>query len=215
VLSALALAVLAAIEPLGIIAFIAVLASRGGRRNTRGFVVGWMLCACVVALVTVLIAGGDGRVDRGSTSVGSAGWLQIALGIVAAGYLVARRRRVPVSPGASGTGEKEDNLGPVGAALIAAALQGWPVVAAAVAAVLKSTDDTTGRLLGTAAVIVVASSTYMAAHVLAGRRPERTAAWLARLRSWIEAHRDRAIDLLLLAAACYLIVHGVLAQIAK
>jgi hypothetical protein len=53
------------------------------------------------------------------------------------------------------------------------------------------------------------------AHVLAGREPERTAAWLGARRTWLEAHRDRAVDILLLGAGGYLIVHGMLAQIAK
>jgi len=62
---------------------------------------------------------------------------------------------------------------------------------------------------------LVSASTYVVAHVLAGREPERTAAWLGALRAWIEAHRDRVIDLLLLGAGGYLVVHGVLAQLAK
>ena len=88
-------------------------------------------------------------------------------------------------------------------------------MAAAVAAVLESTGGSTQRLLGVAAVIVVSVSTYVAAHVLAGREPERTAARLGALRRWIEARRDRVIDILLLGAGGYLIVHGMLAQIAK
>ena len=214
-ISALGLALLAAIEPLGVIAFIAVLGSRGGRRNTRGFIVGWVLCACLVALATVLVSGGS-RGGHVSTAISSAGLLQVALGVTALIYLVLRHRRDPAALERSDDAlVKEDNLGPVGAAMIAAALQGWPVVAGAVGAVLKSTNGTTGRLLGVAAVVVVSVSTYVVAHVLAGREPERTAVWLGALRGWIEAHRDRAIDVLLLGAGGYLIVHGALAQIAK
>jgi hypothetical protein len=215
VISALGLALLAAIEPLGIIAFIAVLGSRGGRRNTRGFIVGWVLCACVVALATLLVSG-DSHTGHVSTTIGSAGLLQVALGLASLTYLVVRRRRDPAAVKRSDDLlVKQDNLGPAGAATIAAAVQGWPVVAAAVAAVLESTDGSTARLLGVAAVIVVSVSTYVVAHVLAGREPERTAARLGALRRWIEAHRDRVIDILLLGAGGYLIVHGVLAQIAK
>ena len=214
--SALGLALLAAIEPLGVIAFISVLGTRGGRRNTRGFIVGWVLCACVVALVTVL-ASGSSRKGHVSTEISSAGLLQVALGVAALVYLVLRRRRDPAARARSDDAlvKEEDNLGPVGAGLIAAGLQGWPVVAGAVAAVLKSTHGTTGRLLGVVAVVLVSASTYVVAHVLAGREPERTAAWLGALRAWIEAHRDRVIDLLLLGAGGYLVVHGVLAQLAK
>ena len=214
-ISALGLALLAAIEPLGIIAFIAVLGSHGGRRNTRGFIVGWVLCACVVALATLLVSGGS-HTGHVSTTISSAGLLQVALGLTSLTYLVVRRRRDPAALKRSDDAlVKQDNLGPVGAATIAAAVQGWPVVAAAVAAVLESTGGSTQRLLGVAAVIVVSVSTYVAAHVLAGREPERTAARLGALRRWIEARRDRVIDILLLGAGGYLIVHGMLAQIAK
>ena len=194
--SALGLALLAAIEPLGVIAFITVLGSRGGRRNTRGFIVGWVLCACVVALVTVLASGGS-REGHVSTAISSAGLLQVALGVTALVYLFLRHRRDPAALARSDEAVvKEDNLGPVGAAMVAAGLQGWPVVAGAVGAV------------------VVSASTFVVAHVLAGREPERTAAWLGALRERIEAHRDRVIDILLLGAGGYLVVHGVLAQIA-
>lgn len=214
-ISALGLALLAAIEPLGVVAFIAVLGSPGGRRNTRGFIVGWVLCACVVAVATALMSAGS-RAGHVSTAISSAGLLQVALGVTVLIYLVLRRRRAPAALERSDDAwVKESNLGPGRAAMIAAALQGWPVVAGAVAAVLKSTDGTTGRLLGVAAVVVVSVSTYVAAHVLAGREPERTAARLGALRGWFEAHRDRAVDILLLGAGGYLIVHGVLAQIAK
>jgi hypothetical protein len=214
VLSAFALALLAAVEPLGILAFIAVLGSRGGRRNTRGFIVGWVLCACVVAIITVFVSGGD-HAGHASTAISGTGLLQIALGASALIYLAVRRRRDPVALARSDEAlVKEDNLGPVGAAMIAVAVQGWPVVAAAVSAVLTSVDGAPARLLGVVAVIAVASSTYVVAHVLAGREPERTAAWLAALRRGIEAHRDRAIDLLLLGGGLYLVVHGVLARLA-
>ena len=214
-INALALALLAAIEPLGVVAFIAVLGSRGGRRNTRGFIVGWVLSACVVALVTVLAEGGS-HSGHISTLIGSAGLLQITVGVAALLYLLQRHRRDPAAVEASDDALlKEDNLGPVGAALIGAGVQGWPVVAAAVSAVLKSTDNATGRVIGVACVVAVSASTFVVAHVLAGREPERTAAWLGTVKRWIESHRERVIDVLLLGAGGYLIVHGVLAQIAK
>ena len=216
-LSAVGFALLVAIEPLGVIAYIAIL-SRGGRRNTWGFIVGWMLCACVVAVVTVVLSGGSHQHDS-SQSISSAGLLQIALGVAALVVLVLRRaRRGRLDPGAPEkpeVPEPEKTLGPVGAAVIAAMLQGWPLVAAAVAAVLEATDAGAGRLLGIALVIVVSTSTYLAAQVLSGLYPERTAAWLDTLRHRIEKHRDRVIDWLLLGIGVWLVLHGVVVQLAK
>ncbi len=99
--------------------------------------------------------------------------------------------------------------------MIAALVQGWPVVAAAVAAVLKATDSGAGRVVGILVVIVVASSTYLAAQILSGLRPERTAVFLESVRRWIESHRDRVIDVLLLGIGLWLVVHGVVVQLAK
>ena len=55
-----------------------------------------------------------------------------------------------------------------------------------------------GVLLGILLVIVVSTSTYLAAQILSGLHPERTAVWLDALRRWIETHRDRVIDVVLL-----------------
>jgi hypothetical protein len=111
--------------------------------------------------------------------------------------------------------EVEKTIGPVGAAVIAAMLQGWTVVAAAVAAVLDATSSGVGQTVGILLVIVVSASTYIAAQVLSGLYPERTAAWLDRLRRGIEKHRDRVIDLVLLGAGAWLIGHGLVVQLTQ
>jgi hypothetical protein len=217
VLSAVGFAFLAAIEPLGLVAYIAILL-RGGRRNAWGFIVGWALCAGVVAVLTVTLAGGSHERDSSQT-VSSAGLLQIALGVAALVLLLLRRgRRSRVDPDAPErpeVPETDKTVGPVGAAVIAAMVQGWPVVAAAVGAVLKATDSGPGRLLGIVLVIVVSTSTYLAAQILSGLRPERTAVWLDALRRGIERHRDRVIDLVLLGAGAWLLIHGLVVQLAR
>ncbi len=216
-LSAVGFALVAAIEPLGIIAYIAILV-RGGRRNTWGFIVGWLLCATVVAILTVVLAGGSRQHDSSST-ISSAGLLQIALGVAALVLLALRRARKsrldPDAPEVPEIPDTEKTVGPVGAAVIAAMVQGWPVVAAAVAAVLKSTDSGPGRTLGIALVIVLSASTYLTAQILSGLQPERTAAWLDAIRRGIETHRDRVIDLILLGAGVWLVVHGLVVQLGK
>lgn len=215
-LTAVGLALIVAVEPLGVVAYIAILL-RGGRRNTWGFIVGWMLCAVVVAALTVFLAGGEQQHDS-SHAISSAGLLQIALGVAALVLLVVRRtrsRRDPDAPEKPEIPEPEKTVGPFGAALIAAMLQGWPVVAAAVAAVLKSTDSEVGRFVGIMVVIVVATSTYLTAQIVSGLKPEATARVLDGLSRWIATHRDRAIDLILLGAGVWLILHGVVVQLGK
>jgi MFS family permease len=212
VLSAVGLALLAAIQPLGIIAFIALLGSRGGRRNTRAFIVGWMLCAVLVAIVTMAVAG-SGVVGSTTSVVSTAGILQIVLGVAVLGFLAVRRRRGPRPVTTKPREERDDVVGPFGAAMLGVMLQGWPIVAAAMADVLHSTDPGARRWLGIAVVTVLSCSTYLTGHVLAGLRPEATAAWLDRLRAWIERHRERVVDVLLLGAGVYLVLHGVVVQV--
>jgi Sap, sulfolipid-1-addressing protein len=211
-LAALGWALFAAVQPLGIIAYIALLGSRDPRRNTRGFIIGWLLCAGLVAVLTVQL---EGHTHGGGASqlVSSAGLLQIVVGVAALGLLVVRRRRGRAASKDHDGASERGAVGPFGAALIAALLQGWPVVAAAVAAAVKATDPGVGRVLAILLVIVVTTSTYLVAYVLAGLNPERTAARLDRLKVWIETHRDTVIDLVLVAVGLWLVVHGLVVQL--
>ena len=105
----------------------------------------------------------------------------------------ARAASTPTRPRSRRSRRATRPSGPFGAAFIAAMVQGWPVVAAAVAAVLKATDSDVGRVLGILVVIVVASSTYLAAQILSGLRPERTAA-CARRRPPLDREPPRPGD---------------------
>jgi hypothetical protein len=214
VLTALGWALFAAVQPLGIIAYIAMLGSPGGRRNTRGFIIGWLLCAGLVAAITVQFEGHAQGGSSSSSVISTAGLLQIALGVALLALLVVRRRRGRRERPQAGD-KDQGVVGPFGAALIAAMLQGWPIVAAAAAAVVQATDPGVGRVLGLLLIVVVSTVTYLVAYVLAGLYPEQTAAWLERLRHWIETHRDTVIDLILVAAGVWLVVHGIAVQLAK
>ena len=217
-LSAVGFALIVAIEPLGIIAYIAIL-MRGGRRNTWGFIVGWMLCACVVALITVVFAGGTHQHDSvqhhhlGRSAPDRAGCRRAGPpGRSGARARDASTPDAPEIPEIPETGEdrragrRRDHRGLV---------QGWPVVAAAVAAVLKATDSERRAAArdrrGDRGVDVdvprgpdplrAASRTHRG---LARRPPPR-----------IESHRDRVIDWLLLGVGVWLVLHGVVVQLAK
>ena len=215
VISAVGWALFAAIQPVGILAYIIIL-TRGGRRDAWGFVVGWVLCACVVAVLTVAVAGGVHQ--HSADVIGSAGWVQIALGLAALALLAARRvtrgRTTPTAADEPEAPARRRKAGPVGAAVVATLAQGWPVIAAAVAGVLGATDAGPGRLLGVALVIAVSSSTYLVAQTLSGRYPGRTEARLQALRRRIEADRETAVDVVLLVAGLWLVVNGVVAQLA-
>lgn len=215
-LSAIAWALFAAVQPVGILAYIVIL-TRGGRRDGWGFVVGWVLCALVVMALTVTVSG-----DLQQTTVPTvpaAGWLQIGLGVLALTALAVRRlrgRRVaPTTVVDPATAPAGSNAGPLGAAVVAALTQGWPIVAAAVAAAVGATSAGAGRVLALGLVVVVSSSTYLVAQVFAGLYPESTDARLQALRRRIETNRERVIDVALAGLGVWLIANGVIAQLAS
>jgi len=208
--AAVVLAVVAALEPLGVLAFIAVLASKDSRRNAPAFMVGWTCSAVLVALATVLVAG-SGHVSQASSVVASAGIVQVVAGLAALGLLLWRRTHVSREPAAPKWLAGIDGMGLRGAALLGAGLQGWPVIAAAVGAVLTSVSGVGPRVAGIIVVIVVSQMSFLVAYVLACRAPARTATILERIRQWVTRRQGPVIDVVLVVAAAYLVVHGVIA----
>jgi uncharacterized membrane protein YhaH (DUF805 family) len=219
VITAIAWALFAAVQPVGIVAYIVIL-TRGGRRDGWGFVVGWVLCALIVMVLTITVAG-DVQQSSNST-VAVAGWVQIVLGLLALGVLAVRRIRgprkepaTPKEPEEPEVSTSEKNAGLVGSAVIAALTQGWPIVAAAVAAVLSATSSGASEVLGMAVVIVVCSSTYLAAQIFSSLYPEATDARLQTLRRRIETNRQTVIDVVLGGVGVWLIANGIIAQLAS
>lgn len=225
-ITAVGWALFAAVQPVGVTAYVVVL-TRGGRRDAWGFVVGWVLCAAVVIGLTVGLEQGA-QAQQGSTTVTATAWAEVVLGLAALLLLVGRRVRrrrtgVGSSVAASATAEappaeeapERRAAGPVGSAVLAALLQGWPVVAAAAAAVLGATTPGAGRVLGLVVVLVVTSSTYLTAQVLSGLNPARTEAWLQSLRRRLDANRDVIIDVALLVLGGWLLAQGVVALLAS
>lgn len=216
VITAIAWALFAAVQPVGIVAYIVIL-TRGGRRDGWGFVVGWVLCALVVMVLTITVAG-DVQQSSNST-VAVAGWVQIVMGLLALGVLAIRRirgpRKAPAAPAEPEVSTSEKNAGLIGSAVIAALTQGWPIVAAAVAAVLSATSAGASQVVGMAVVIVVCSSTYLAAQIFSSLYPEATDARLQTLRRRIETNRETVIDVVLGGVGIWLIANGIIAQLAS
>jgi hypothetical protein len=212
----MAWAIFAAIQPVGIVAYIVIL-TRGGRRDGWGFVAGWVLCAGVVMVLTVTVAGDVSKTTP--PTVPAAGWIQIVLGLVALAVLAVRRVRGtrPAPPAAEQPEDpvSERKAGPFGAAIVAALTQGWPIVAAAVAAVLGATSAGAARVAGMAVVLVLCSSTYLAAQLFSARYPEATDARLQTLRRRIETNRQAVIDIVLAGLGLWLLVNGIIAVLAS
>jgi len=218
VLSAIGWALVAAIQPVGIIAYTLIL-TRGGRRTAWGFVVGWLLSAVIVTLLTIAVERGVAQ-QSSSSSVSTTGWLQVGAGVLTLAFLLFRRvRRRSAAPAAAEAPasqepvdtDSERNVGPVGAAVIGALTQGWPIVAAAVAAVLGATSAGAARVLGILLVILICTSTYLTAQIFASLNPERTQEWLQSLRRRLEENREITIDAVLLVAGVWFLLTGIVA----
>ena len=86
------------LEPLPIMAFILVLASRRGPRKGVAFILGWMACLVLVIAITLIVT--DGRPPRPSTapSIGISA-AKAAVGAALVGFALYRRRHPRPEPG--------------------------------------------------------------------------------------------------------------------
>jgi hypothetical protein len=56
---------------------------------------------------------------------------------------------------------------------------------------------------------VIATATYLAMEIYAGFRPEKTQAFLGRLRTWIDTHTDQVIIIVSLVLGFWLVADSI------
>jgi Sap, sulfolipid-1-addressing protein len=73
------------------------------------------------------------------------------------------------------------------------ALQPWTLIAAGAATVLEAKLSSWESFLALIGFCVLGSASYIAMEIYAGFKPDQSQAFLARFRTWMEAHTDRVI----------------------
>jgi threonine/homoserine/homoserine lactone efflux protein len=200
------------LEPITLVAFILLLAAKGGIWKGLAFILGWLACLVAVVAAVVLATGGDP--PRQHTAPSTAVLvIKALLGILLIwiGIRRWRRRGRPRKPPAwMGW---LDRMSPWAAVGFGAFMQPWSLVAIGAATVVQAKLSTAGDWLALVMFCLLATSSFLVMELYAALAPEAAQVRLGRIRTWIDTHTDQAIIIgslalggLLLADSIYLIV---------
>jgi threonine/homoserine/homoserine lactone efflux protein len=203
------------LDPLPLTAFMIVLPSKGGTRKGAAFVFGWLVSLAIVVTITVAATRNNPPKPATAPSLAALA-VKIAIGVVlvmiALRHIRARGRPKPPKTPPKWQ-EHVDSMSPWFAMALAPALQPWVLIGAGAATVVEAKLSSWQDFLVLFLYCVLASASYLAMEIYAVVWPERSQAFLARFRTWIDDHTDQVIivgsliiGLWLIANSIYLIV---------
>ena len=198
-------------DPLPLTAFIVVLPSKRGVRNGAAFLFGWLISLAIVVTVTVLATGNNPPKPNTVPSLASLA-VRIAIGtfLVVTAIRQRRRMRGPKKPKRPPKWQEHvDNMSPWFAMGLAPTLQPWALIAAGAATVLEAKVSSWESFAALFGFCVLASASYLAMEIYAVFRPDQSQAFLARFRTWMESHTDRAIIIGCLILGLWLIATSI------
>jgi threonine/homoserine/homoserine lactone efflux protein len=196
------------LSPLTLVAFILLLAAKGGIWKGLAFILGWM--ACLVAVIAAVVLTTGGNPPRQHTAPSTAVLVVKALlGILLIWIGIRRRRRrgLPRKP-PTWMGWL-DRMSPWAAAGFGAFMQPWSLVAIGAATVVQAKLSTVGDWLALVVFCLLATSSFLVMELYAVLSPEAAAARLGRIRTWIDGHMDQAIILVSLALGGLLLADSI------
>ena len=206
-LDLLVIAVAVAIEPIPLTALLLVLSTRRAAVNGLGFALGWMASLLAVLAATVLVTGG--RPPRTATAPATALEVaRLAIGVVLIAIGLRRRRRRGRPRPAPAWMAHVDDIGPVGAAVLAFLVQPWVLIAAGVTIVASADLSDPWTVLVLAAFALACSAGVIGLEVDAALRPAASARRLARLRRFVAEHTDQLIVGASIVVGCWLMATG-------
>jgi hypothetical protein len=200
---------LCAIQPLPATGYILVLESNQGRRNSTAYLAGWMICLLAIVAITLASTGGDPPSPNSGTNTTISA---VMVGLGALLLLLALRRRIRRNQGKAKPYREPKWMAKVnGMSLWAAAglgilLQPWPIIAAGALTIAGLDGSSAISVIAIILFVVLASGSILTMHLYSRLRPERSKAALDRLRRWIEANQDLAIEWVCWAAGAFIIV---------
>jgi hypothetical protein len=206
-LDLIVIAVGIAANPFSLSAFFVLLQSQRGVRKGAAFVLGWLGSLTIVVALTV--AGTANNPPRPHTAPSLAALAaKVLIGALLVWVAVRRRRTMglpkpPKQP--PKWHSRVDSMSLWYAIGIGALVQPWGLVAAGAATVVSARLSTPASYLALLVFCLLGSSTYIAIVLFMAFRPERSAAVLDRMRSWISAHVDQVIVVGSLALGLWLI----------
>jgi len=207
----LLIGVVIALDPLPLTAFVIVLPSKRGVRKGAAFLTGWLASLAVVVAVTVLATGNNPPKPNTVPSLASLA-VKIAIGTLLVWIAIRQRRRMrgPKKPKKPPKWQQHvDNMSPWFAMGLAPALQPWTLIAAGAATVLQAKLSSWESFLALIGFCILGSASYIAMEIYAGFWPDQSRAFLARFRTWMEAHTDRVIIIGCLLLGFWLIASSI------
>jgi threonine/homoserine/homoserine lactone efflux protein len=192
-----------ALEPFPLTAFILILSAEKGTRKGLAFILGWLACLVVVIAAVVLVTGGKPPAPSTAPSTAALA-VKLALGIVLIGFAVRQRRRMGRPRKPPTWMARLDRLSPWAAAGLAAFLQPWALVAAGAATVTQAKLSSAADYLVLVLFVLLATASFLYLELYAVFAPAAAGARLARLRTWLDTHRDQVIIVLSLLLGFWL-----------
>ncbi len=200
-----------ALDPLPLTSFVVILPSKRGVRKGAAYLFGWLVSLAIVVAVTVIATGNNPPKPNTVPSLASLA-AKIAIGALLVVIAIRQRRRMrgPKKPKKPPKWQEHvDNMSPWFALGLAPALQPWTLIAAGAATVVEARLSSWESLLALIGFCVLGSASYIAMEIYAGFKPKQSQAFLARFRTWMEAHTDRAIVIGCLLLGFWLIASGI------
>jgi hypothetical protein len=181
-----------ALQPFRLSAFILILSTEGGTRKGLGFVLGWLACLILVIGVVVLVTGGRPvRFHTLPATVVQIAKLALGIALIVMAAVQSRKRGRPRILTILLT--RLDTMSPWTAAMIAAVVQPWTLVAAAAITAAQARLSTAGDYLALVSFCLLATSSFMVLELYAVRAPAAASIRLAALRTWLDAHGNQVI----------------------
>jgi Sap, sulfolipid-1-addressing protein len=211
VLNLLLIGLAIALDPLPLSAFVVVLPSKGGVRKGAAFLFAWLVSLAIVVTVTLLATGNNPPKPNTVPSLASLA-VKIAIGTLLVVIAIRQRRRMrgPKKPKKPPKWQEHvDNMSPWFAMGLAPALQPWTLIAAGAATVMEAKLSSGESSLALIGFCVLGSASYIAMEIYAGFWPDQSRAFLARFRTWMEAHTDRVIIIGCLLLGFWLIASSI------
>jgi Sap, sulfolipid-1-addressing protein len=191
-----------ALQPFRLSAFILILSAEGGAKKGLGFILGWLTCLVLVIAVVVLITGGKPVRLRTVPSTAVL-IIRLVLGIaliVIAAVQWRQRNRARRAPAWLA---RLDTMSPWAAAVIAAIMQPWTLVAAAAVTAAAARLSSLGDYLALASFCLLATSSFIVLELYAVRAPA-AGTQLAALRNWLDMHGHQVIIIVCLVLGVWL-----------
>ncbi len=189
------IALVITLEPIPLVSFLVIVASRRGVLKGAAFIFGWLVSLAIVIAVTVLATGNNPPKPNTAPSLAS---LAVKILIGVALLLIALRQYRK-----RGRPKKEkkvpkwqtgvDNMSPLYAAGVAVLVQPWGLVAAGVADIMEAKLSSWEDYLAIIIFCLISVSSMLTIEIYAGFWPERCQRSITGIRTWIDTHTDQVI----------------------